>query len=182
MSGLDSVVAALEASYAADERGQRVGKARLPSRAIVLDVVDLVFQLLYPGYRGRQDLTREELGLHTGTLLAALHFKLAAQIDACLANGADGGDPRRAHELAGAIVAKLPAIREMLFEDVQAAYDGDPAATSFDEIVLAYPGLVAGSVVGGGVFITKSVPPRSRVTQPHGAGTAGELSVRTLRP
>ena len=45
MGGLDSVVAALEASYAGDERGQRVGKGRPASRAVVLDAAELAFQL-----------------------------------------------------------------------------------------------------------------------------------------
>ena len=52
----------------------------------------------------------------------------------------------RARELTQVFLRRLPEIRRLLLRDVQAAFDGDPAASNLDEVVLAYPGLLAVSV------------------------------------
>jgi serine O-acetyltransferase len=149
MSALDAIVDALEASYSASSRGHHIGKRHLPSRDAVVEIVRMCFHLFYPGYHGQQDLTQGNIRYRTGSLLAALEAKLATQVTACLryaaeeAGTSEDACDERGRELAQALVAKLPEIRATLMEDVQAAYDGDPAATSFDEILLAYPGLVA---------------------------------------
>jgi len=153
-STLDRTVDGLLASYERDARGQHIGKRYLPSREETHEVVALLFQIFYPGYFGRQDLTDENLRYHVGNLLSTFRRKVAGQIAACLctaaeSEGREGDTPEcvtHAAKLADALVAKLPAIRDMLVLDVQAAYDGDPAAQSLDEVILAYPGLVAVTV------------------------------------
>ena len=127
---LDAIASALEASYAESSRGH-IGERRLPSPDVIVEIVRLCVDLFYPGYHGRQD--------RTSTLLSALETKLATEIATCLGEGADA----RGREIAEALVTSLPGIRAALLEDVEAAYAGDPAATSYDEILLAYPGLVA---------------------------------------
>lgn len=151
---LDRAADELVASYRRDVRGQRIGRRYLPSQDAIHELVGLLFEVFYPGYFGRQDLTDQNLRKHVGALLGALHEKLAAQIGACVCAAAEstghGGDTSEcvthAEELATRLASKLPAIRDVLVLDVQAAYDGDPAAASLDEIVLAYPGLVAVTV------------------------------------
>lgn len=153
-SRLDRAARELVASYRRDGRGQHLGRRYLPSREAIHEIVGLLFQVFYPGYFGKQDLTDDEVREHAVALLGLLRRKVAAQIGACLcmAAEADGRADDKSECLAHAdrlaimLVSALPAIRDLLVLDVQAAYDGDPAAASLDEVILAYPGLVAVTV------------------------------------
>jgi serine O-acetyltransferase len=151
---LDHVVVGMLASYASDPRGHHIGKKHLPSREEIFEIIELLFQLFYPGYYGRQDLTKGNLEYHVVTLVSTLREKLAKQIEECLCWSSESGNddkklgPRCEHsrKLASKLLERLPAIRNTLLRDVQAAYDGDPAAGSIDEIILAYPGILAVTV------------------------------------
>lgn len=153
-NALDNVVAGMLASYASDPRGHHIGKKHLPSREEIFEIIELLFQVFYPGYYGRQDLTKGNLEYHVVTLLSTLREKLATQIEECLCWSSETGNddkrlgPRCAHsrKLSSQLLERLPEIRNALLRDVQAAYDGDPAAGSIDEIILAYPGLLAVTV------------------------------------
>src|SRR5260370_17241236 len=109
---------------------------------------------MYPGYFGRQDLNNENLGAHIEQSVAALAPKIEQEMEHCLCYGreressrSDVGDcAPRARDLTQVFLRRLPEIRRLLLRDVQAAFDGDPAASSLDEVVLAYPGLLAVSV------------------------------------
>lgn len=149
---LKDLALALLKSYRADARGHHINRKYLPSRAEIVDVIHLLLQVLYPGYVGRQGLTDEEVEYHVGGLLSVIRDKLARQIEQCLCHQAecegtvDGTCAPHAKKLASSFLAKLPELRATLLDDVQAAYDGDPAATNLDEIILAYPGLLAVTV------------------------------------
>ncbi|AUX22686.1 serine acetyltransferase [Sorangium cellulosum] len=154
-SELHGVVEALIAGYREDTRGHHINKRFTPSRQEIIDIVDLLLQIFYPGYNGRQDLSDEDLLYHVGTLVSTLQTKLERQIERCLCfqdetvAGCRIDIPKcrqRGRDVAHAFVGKLPEIRRRLLLDVQAAYDGDPAASSMDEIILAYPGLLAVTV------------------------------------
>ena len=151
-SSLERLVDGMVRSYRRDPRGQHVNRRFLPSRDEILEILRLLLELFYPGYFGRQDLTEENLEYHVGTLLSTLREKVQRQVETCLCSatesagaphGACGDEARR---VTVAFLERLPAIREALIEDVQAAYDGDPAAASLDEVILAYPGLLAVTV------------------------------------
>ncbi len=147
---LASLVDAMLVSYRNDSRAHHINRRYLPSRDEIIEVVRLLLQILYPGYRGRQDLTDDNIAYHVGELLSTLREKLTRQVQLSLMCGAEAVanadfEPceRRAKSLAREFLGRLPTLRARLILDVQAAYDGDPAATSLDEIILAYPGLLA---------------------------------------
>ncbi|MBX7193623.1 MAG: serine acetyltransferase [Sandaracinaceae bacterium] len=151
--GLRETVDALLLSYRSDGRAQHVNKRFLPSREEIVEILHLLFEVLFPGYFGRLDLTDENLAYHTGNLVAQLRDKLESQIERCLCFRDESeshlDQPRcRSHgkQLAGALLGKLPEIRRRLVLDAQAALDGDPAAGSIDEIILSYPGYRAVTV------------------------------------
>jgi len=153
---LQPLVDAMLASYRGDARAHHINKRFLPSRDESIEILQLLLQLIYPGYYGRQDLTDEDVGYHVGVLLSTLREKLERQIELCLCYRGealeDGGRPDvpRCHKEGRAIAKRfldrLPALRALLLDDVQAAFDGDPAALNLDEIILAYPGLFAVTV------------------------------------
>jgi serine O-acetyltransferase len=139
-------------SYRRDRRAQHVNRRFLPSRDEILEIVKLLLEAFYPGYFGRQDLTDENLPFHVGNLLSTLREKLERQVETCLCFAAEGEGrasvpcSEEARRVTAAFLDRLPSVRDALILDVQAAYDGDPAAASLDEVILAYPGMLAVTV------------------------------------
>jgi serine O-acetyltransferase len=154
LTSLDELAGELLDSYLADERARRISHRYLPSREAIVEILDAVLDLMYPGYFGRRDLTNENLSAHIAQSVAALAPKIEQEMEHCLCYGRERDSSRidvgdcapRARELSQVFLRRLPEIRRLLLRDVQAAFDGDPAATNLDEVVLAYPGLLAVSV------------------------------------
>jgi serine O-acetyltransferase len=122
-----------------------IGSPLRPQKKEIIEILRLLQEVLYPGYFGDTVLYRDYLRDHLGDVLFRLHLRLQAEIAKAIGPREAGIDPARekAHEVTAAFFERLPGIADRLAEDVQAAYDGDPAATGLDEIILAYPGLKA---------------------------------------
>lgn len=150
---LPRLVARIVKSYQADDRTRHIDRKYLPSRDAIVGICDLLLELTYPGYHGRKGLTRYNISYHVGELLPRLWEQLTDQIFQCLCHehetqcpdAADAARPCRdkAAELATRFLERIPDLRAVLADDVQAAYDGDPAATSLAEVILAYPAVLA---------------------------------------
>ena len=178
---LERLTAGVLASYDADHRTQRIGRAFLPSRRKIEALLAQIRELLYPGYFGTQKLSRRELGYHVGNLLAGLRDDLVEQINHCLC--ADRRcrhcpDPnpcrREAQRMAEGFLARVPKVRAMLALDAQAAYDGDPAAKSIDEIIYCYPGFLAITVYRvAHEFLLLGVPLMPRIMTEHAHSVTG---------
>ena len=136
---------------------QHLNRVFLPSRDAIVSAIERLRQLLFPGYFGKQGLTTANVKFRLGELVIELSDILYEQVRCCLRYreqlpGTNGDDERceRCDHEAATIVAtffeRLPVVRELLSEDVQAAFDGDPAAQSTDETIFCYPGLFAISV------------------------------------
>lgn len=148
----------LTESILADARLQHIAAAPLPDRTITAEIVDRLRWLLFPGFFGPRDLTTASLGAHVKSVLDQVSRQLQSQVIAALRYqvNAETGQPIRAEQtrecearaanIVASFISKLPAIRQALSLDVQAAYDGDPAAQHTDEIIFSYPGLYALSV------------------------------------
>jgi len=151
-AALPTLVEGMLASYRRDPRAQHLNRRFLPSRDEILEIVKLLLELFYPGYYGRQDLTDETIAFHVGNLLSTLREKVERQVETCLRftaeseGRADNSCAEEARRVTTAFLGRLPAVRDELILDVQAAYDGDPAASSLDEVILAYPGMLAVTV------------------------------------
>jgi serine O-acetyltransferase len=151
---LDELTIEFLKSYMGDERGRRISRRYLPSREAIVEILESVLDLMYPGYFGRRDLSKDNLQAHVAQSMAALAPRLEREMEHCLCYGREreteppefGECAPRAHELAEIFLSRLPEIRSLLIRDVQAAFDGDPAATNLDEVILAYPGVLAVSV------------------------------------
>jgi serine O-acetyltransferase len=143
-SDLHAVIEALaEASTTLTE--MPLGRREFPSRTAVADLVEELRALLFPGYFGASELTLETLRYHLGARMDRVLHGLRDQIQ----RGLMASDPTcqdcgvRSLDLARAFLARLPEVRRLLATDVQAGFEGDPAATSPDEVLFCYPGLMA---------------------------------------
>ena len=124
----------------------------IPSREEAVNIFHRVGRILYPGYFIRSRLDRINLEYYLGQEMTALYEDLSEQImrairhdcrrnDRTCTNCSDLG-----HSTAIEFLGHLKEIREMLGKDIRAAYDGDPAARGYDEVIFSYPGLLAVTV------------------------------------
>jgi serine O-acetyltransferase len=125
------------------------GKLVLPSRDAVIQIVEDLRSVLFPGYFGTSDLNDESLHYFVGATLAKAMRALEDQVRRGVAFGerhdyetcdhcADFGQ-----QVTKQFLARVPAIRRLVRSDVEAAYEGDPALKSKDEAIFAYPGIFA---------------------------------------
>ena len=141
-------------TYQEIETINHLGHCPLPSVEVVVEIAEDLKEIIYPGYRRRQNLHLGNVTYHIGDLIDSLHDRLTQQLARAMRH-----DYRRkndltcedvqpdfealAQEKAIQFLSTIPAIRRLLATDVQAAYDGDPAAGGLDEIIFCYPGLEA---------------------------------------
>jgi len=155
---LPVVVESLVKSVQAAPQMQHLNRIALPSRDTIIEAINLLRQIVFPGYFGKQALTATNMTYHLGEIVTQLADMLYEQVRCCLryrehiegSNGDGGGGDDRCRKIdaeAARIVAtffdRIPHVREMVSEDVQAAFDSDPAAQSTDETIFCYPGVLA---------------------------------------
>jgi serine O-acetyltransferase len=154
---LPDVVAALVASVVNEPRMKHLNRVHLPGRDEIVACIALLRELLFPGYFGKTELTSANITDRIGELVAQLTDRLYEQVRHCLRYRrqiAGETDPdsvcedcdEQAAGIVAAFLDRIPAVRQVLSSDVQAAFDSDPAAQSLDETVFSYPGLYAISV------------------------------------
>jgi serine O-acetyltransferase len=154
---LQGLVSRIVDSYLKDTRTTHIGRGYLPSHSEIVRAIELLLEISYPGYYGRQNLSEKNVPFHVGELVPRLGQTLYMQIflALCHLNELEGKyDPDRgpeqalpvdteARKLTQEFLERIVSVRGMLSHDVQAAFDGDPAAPNNDEIILSYPGLLA---------------------------------------
>jgi len=121
----------------------------LPSKKVVTEVLEDLFTILFPGYLGKEEMTKANIKYSLGNTLISVYARLIVEIEkslkyicrkiACPQDVCQ----KRAHIVVKGLLEKLPEIRAALSGDIQAAYAGDPAAVSTDEVILSYPCVLA---------------------------------------
>jgi len=155
---LPAAVDALLANVRRHESLRRLNRGVLPSRENAAECVEKLLQLVFPGYYGRQGLTNDNLTYRIGQTAVEVADLVYDHVRFCLryrqqARPGDADFDARCHEadreaagITAAFLERIPDVRTMLADDVQAAFDADPAATSTDETIFSYPGLLAVTV------------------------------------
>jgi serine O-acetyltransferase len=118
--------------------------ATLPSRSAIESACADLMSLMFPGFRGEALFDSGDLPDVTRSRMKNLHARLKPEI--CKSFGdypASNETKRRAEALLDFFMSQLPDLRKMLWTDIDAAFEGDPAAKSYEEIILAYPALEA---------------------------------------
>jgi serine O-acetyltransferase len=139
-------VLALLASYRDNLEMVTTAAQHQIDRNAVVDVLEKFQRLLFPGYFVSRPLKWDSMEYYVGELVENVFYTLQKQIKHawCYRGNLAGEDPDPvSRNITHAFLERLPEIRRILADDVQAAYDGDPAAFSRDEIILSYPGVYA---------------------------------------
>lgn len=132
-----------------------LGHCPLPSYNEVVEIMEHLKEIIFPGYQKRQNLHIGNVTYHVGALIDNLHDSLTEQIGRALRHQYDiehGIECSKKKEIdfeslgqekAIQFLETIPELRRVIASDTQAALDGDPAARSLDEIIFCYPGLEA---------------------------------------
>ncbi len=123
---------------------------RQPDREVIFECIRNLMKILYPGYYRTRNYMIYNVSSIVSALLEDIHYHLSGQIAVALNNTYQIRDPEKmkendlkAAELAAAFLQKIPEVRSRLELDLIATFDGDPAASSYGEIIMAYPGFYA---------------------------------------
>ncbi len=148
---LPEITSRIVATYEECGAIHHLGHSPLPSYREVVEILADLREILYPGYGRRQNLHMGNVAYHVGDLIDSLHDRLTQQIARafrfeCNAPDLETDFEARAREIVVRFLDTIPELRHVLADDVQAAYEGDPAAKSLVEIVFCYPGMAAVTV------------------------------------
>lgn len=122
----------------------------LPSKETVTEILEDLLTVIFPGYLGRVEVAKSNIKYFLGNILHSIYQRLIAEVEKSLRyvcrrvkRCPEDVCKGRAHVVAKELLENIPSIRISLRGDIQAAYDGDPAAKSVDEVILSYPCVLA---------------------------------------
>ena len=145
---LSQLVEELVEGYLAEPLTRHMDAGPLPNRDGVIEIIERLRELIFPGYFGEQNLSASTIRFRVGERLVQLRTLLMEQVRAVLRHRR-GETPQEAVEVESIVdrfLNRLPWLRQQLATDVRAAFEGDPAASGPDEIIFSYPGLFAVTV------------------------------------
>jgi serine O-acetyltransferase len=142
---IEELVDQIAHTYKGDSGINFIDASNLPVRGEIAQILDLLFEVLFPGHTGMRPVTKSNINFVVGDVLCQVQGELAEQIERayryqCRIKNCETSDcERMADSVSEHVLTQLPKIRELLECDVDAAFAGDPAAQSHEEIVISYP-------------------------------------------
>ncbi len=152
----------------------------LPDKASVIQILDDLLEVIYPGYFGRKYVESSNIEYYVGDLLDSIYARLTQEIYRSVRPQCPAPNDvcEHCHEIAEdhalVFLQKLRDLRCRLSRDVQAAYDGDPAAKSIDEVIFAYPAIFATTIFRiAHELNTQGIPLLPRIMTEHAHSITG---------
>ena len=135
----------LTENYASEELFMPKSGRRLPNRSVIIDIVRDLKSIVFPGYFSTDTSATVFPEYYVGHRLNDIYDRLKNQIEIALLYHGEEPEEAEAHadRTACGFFEQLPEVQRLLLTDVQAGFDGDPAAKSKEEIIFSYPGLFA---------------------------------------
>ena len=120
----------------------------LPNRGTIIGIIKDLRRGVFPGYFGDENISSTMPGYFLGNMLTHIYEEMRTQIEIAFLYDDKGASSReeiteKARDICERFISRLPYIQKMLLMDVQAGFDGDPAAKSKEDIIFSYPGLFA---------------------------------------
>ena len=175
-SAILNVAKGLTENYASEELFMPKSGRRLPNRSVIIDIVRDLKSIIFPGYFSTDTSATVFPEYYVGHILNDIYDRLKNQIEIALLY--HGEEPEEAATHADRTTCgffeQLPEIQRLLLTDVQAGFDGDPAAKSKEEIIFSYPGLFAIYVYRlAHVLYKEEIPFIPRVMSEYAHGRTG---------
>ena len=142
---IEGVVDAILEDYRNQRQIDKMDILRLPDKDVVIDIIQKLRRIVFPGFSRDKNYRIYNARHNLSMLIEDVMFHLSRQIALVLQS--EGGEKQaseeRGRQLCLEFLRTIPRVRAVVQTDLQASYDGDPAATSCDEIIFSYPGLFA---------------------------------------
>ena len=116
-------------------------RRQLPEREEIISILEDIQSLFFPAYFGKAE--GAEPCEFSEQLLSSVYYRLKKQIELALSFNKEGDIKERAEKITEEFISALPSIHKLLIKDVHATHEGDPAASSLEEIIFSYPGFYA---------------------------------------
>jgi len=142
-SNLRHLIARVLESYREIGGINNIDGSNLPSKRAIAQICEDFLQILFPGFHDEQPIATEEVDQITSKRILSVVERLQVEAFKSLRLQEPDCPKRRATEIVSHLIGQLTAVRDLLWTDVEAAYEGDPASRSFDEIIVAYPSVEA---------------------------------------
>lgn len=138
---IESVVDAILEDYTKNRHIDKMEQSSQPDKDAIIDVLEKLRKIVFPGYFRDKNYRTYNAKHNLSTLIEDVMFNLSRQIS--LVFREDGRTEDDARDICLEFLGRIPSVRDMVQTDLQAAYDGDPAATGMAEVIFSYPGLFA---------------------------------------
>jgi serine O-acetyltransferase len=177
---LEAVVTRVAASYAGDHEIDSLESAALPNRRAVIEALNHLKPIIYMGFYSTRPLSRGNLRyaisehLHPAYEVLVEQIRRAVEFEYACCRSTLSTDPDWSEGVVLRLFNKLPELRGLLNEDVLAAYAGDPAAKSVEEIIFSYPAVQAITTyrIAHELYV-EQVPMIPRILSEHAHGKTG---------
>ena len=140
---IEGVVDAILEDYRHNRDIDKIDQSAHPDKDAIIDIIDKLRRIVFPGYTKEKNFRIYNARHNLSMLMEDVMFNLSRQIALVLKGVGREDAEAEGQKLALEFFRQIPKIRGLLQTDLQAAYEGDPAATGYDEIILSYPGLYA---------------------------------------
>lgn len=142
---IEELVDSILADYRNDREIDKIDLFRHPDKDVVTDIIAKLRRIVYPGYSKDKNYRIYNAKHNLSMLMEDVMFNLSRQIALVFQGGGmeEGQAQERGQQVCLAFFREIPGIRALVQTDLEAAYEGDPAATSYDEVIFSYPGLYA---------------------------------------
>jgi len=171
---IESVVDSILGDYSQGRDIDKIDLRQHPDKEVITDVIEKLLRIVYPGYFRERSFRMYNAKHHLSMLMEDVMYNLNRQIKLVLQNEGQENAEDKAQEICLAFFEEIPRVRALVQTDVQAAYDGDPAASGKDEVIFCYPGLYAITVYRlAHVLYRLGVPMIPRIMTEHAHSTTG---------
>ena len=172
---IESLVDSILSDYRLSRDIDKMDLKRHPDKDVVIDMITKLLRIVYPGYFRDTSYRMYNAKHNLSMLIEDVMYNLNKQITLILQSGMEDGEAKeKAQQISLEFFRQIPRVRAMVQTDVEAAYAGDPAATSTDEIIFCYPGLFAITVYRlAHVLYELQVPMLPRIMTEYAHGITG---------
>ena len=173
---IEALVDSILSDYSCGRDIDRMEDVRRPDKDAVIDIIEKLRRIIFPGYSRDKNYRVYNAKHNLSMLIEDVFYNLNKQISLVLQGTGEREEAAkaRAEELTLQFFRQIPGVRAVVQTDLEAFYEGDPAATSMSEIVFAYPGLFAITVYRlAHVLYTLGVPMLPRIMTEHAHSVTG---------
>jgi len=173
---IEKVVDSILCDYQSGRDIDRMEAFRQPDKDVIIDIIEKLRRIVFPGYSKDKTYQSYTAKHHLSTLIEDVMYNMSRQIALVFQGAGEDAAQAESHaqEVSLEFFRQLPHVRSLVQTDLEAFYEGDPAATGMAEIIFAYPGLFAITVYRlAHVLYTLSVPMLPRIMTEHAHSITG---------